>query len=91
MVCPSYKETFQSTSIVHPPCGSTTIPRNRSLNKDGTMKEAQNMLETFNTRLIRANKIHLFRSQLEEILLKGFYENHKRLIFKDHISILINY
>jgi hypothetical protein len=55
------------------------------------MKEAQNMLETFNTRLIQANKIHMFRSQLGEILLKGFYQNHKGLILKDHISILINY
>jgi hypothetical protein len=71
-----------------PTCGSTTPPRNRSLDKDGTMKEVQNMLDTFNTILIRVNKIHLFSSQLGEILLKGFYDNHNMLIFKDHISTI---
>jgi hypothetical protein len=89
MMCPSCKETFQSTSIVHPPplvvaqLFQGIVIKQRWDNEGGSKHVGGIQHEI--------NKIHLFRSQIGKILLKGFYENQKGLIFKDHISILINY
>jgi len=65
-----------------PICGNTTTPRNRSLNKDGTMKEVQNTLETFNTRLIRANIIHMVIEMLFNNKIQIFFFWNEFLILK---------